>query len=106
VIALRAGLDEDIVAVELVGTELRVGVIPGLAKVGGDDCGGELLTVADFAWSSVDLRDVREERACGEAVVYYMLVVEVDVSDDESTDDEDAKQPDESDAKQAGLQYG
>jgi len=53
--ALRAGLDEDIVAVELKRAELRVSVVACLAQVGRDDVRRELLTVADLWGRRINL---------------------------------------------------
>lgn len=99
--ALRAGLDEDAVTVELEGSELRIAVITGLAKVCGDYGCGELLAIANFAGAGVDLRDAGEYGTRCEAVVNHLLIMVVKVSEDSREDDEARKEGDEETAQNA-----
>ncbi len=52
--ALWAGFDEDVIAIELEGTQLGIAVVAGLAEVSGDGGGRELLAVANLARKAID----------------------------------------------------
>src|SRR6202022_1362875 len=73
--ALGSWFDEDIVAVELKGAELRVGVVASLAKFGGDDVRRKLLTVADLRRRRINLRDACEDGTRGNSIIHHPLIV-------------------------------
>ena len=99
---LRAGFDGDGAFTEFKGAKLRRGVVAGGAEVGGDFCEGAALAGADLLRGSVDLRDGREERAGGQAVIDYMLVAVVIEEEDAGEDDDADEGGEDEEAKDAG----
>ncbi len=91
VVALLSRFDEDVIPIHLEGSELGIVVVARSAKVGGDGGNGKLLPGANFAWSSVDLRDTGEHRALGQPIVYDVLVLEVVKADHAQKQDETAE---------------
>ena len=91
---LRAGLDDDGVAVAVKCPELVIAVVARLGELAGDLVGGKVLTVPDLRRCSVDLRDGSEEWTGGQALVDDLLVLVVVEGHDRGGDEDDRENKD------------